>query len=47
MTRNEAASSSSASNDTYTSSDTARPAHGFRPSRRGTPMQVKTDGQKK
>lgn len=47
MARTDAARASSASNDSFKSTDTIRSGHGFRSSRRGTPMQVKTDNQKK
>jgi hypothetical protein len=47
MARTDAARSSSAGNDRNKHSDTVKHGHGFRSSRRGTPMQVKTDNQKK
>jgi hypothetical protein len=49
MTRKDAVSrNSSASTESWKSSDTIKPGSIFRgPSRRGTPMQVKTDGKKR
>jgi len=49
MTRKDALShNSSASTESWKSSDTIKPSSLFRgPSRRGTPMQIKTDGKKR